>query len=112
MTNTMTHQQMRQALLDKAAGDGGFRHQLVNEPKVAIKDALGIDLPDSIAVEVHEESATMAHVVLPPSATLSADDLEAVAAGHKRPNLYHEDTPHLHRGDGSTIGGENLTWGP
>ena len=112
MTNTMTHQQMRQALLDKAAADGGFRSQLVGDPKTAIKEVLGIELPDSVAIKVHEESATTAHVVLPPSATLSADDLEAVAAGHKRPNLYHEDTPHLHRGDGSTIGGENLTWGP
>ena len=109
MTSTMTHHQMRQTLLDKAAADSGFRLQLVNEPRAAIKDVLGIDLPDSIAVEVHEESATTAHVVLPPSATLNTDDLEAVAAGHKRPNLYHDDTPHLHRGDGSTIGGEG--WG-
>ena len=46
------------------------------------KDALGIDLPDSVSIEVHEESATAAHLVLPPSPALTEADLEGIAAGH------------------------------
>ena len=101
-----THQQMRQELLDKAAADDGFRARLTADPKAAIKEALAVDLPESVAVHVHEESALSAHLVLPPSAELTAADLEVVAGGHKRTSTYSDDVPHLHDDDGRPIGRE------
>ena len=88
MEGTKTHWQMRQELVEKAAADDSFRSQLVNDPKAAIKDALGIDLPDSISIEVHEESATAAHLVLPPSPGLTEAELEGIAAGHRYDPIY------------------------
>ena len=82
MEGTQTHEELRAELIGKAAADDGFRSKLVEDPKATIKDALGIDLPDSVAVEVHEESATAAHLVLPPSPALTEADLEGIAAGH------------------------------
>ena len=96
MDSMKTHWEMREELVEKAAADDAFRSQLVDDPKAAIKDALGIDVPDSINIEVHEESVTAAHVVLPPMATLDVDDLEVVAGGHRANNLYGERAPHSH----------------
>ena len=96
MESMKTHWEMRQELVEKAAADDAFRSQLVDDPKAAIKDALGIELPDSIAVEVHEESATSAHVVLPPMATLDVEDLEVVAGGHYQKDLYGARKLHHH----------------
>ena len=95
MDSMKTHWEMREELVEKAAADDAFRSQLVDDPKAAIKDALGFDVPDSVTIEVHEESATSAHVVLPPMATLSADDLEVVAGGHYQQGVYGNH-PHDH----------------
>ena len=93
MENTKTHWELRQELVEKCAAEDGFRDQLVDDPRGAIKDALGIELPESVTVHVHEESATAAHIVLPPMATLDVDDLEVVAGGHASNELY---AAHLH----------------
>ena len=79
---TKTHEEMLAELIGRAAQDEGFRAQLIAEPKVAIKDALGIDVPESVSVAVHEDTATTAHLVLPPSPQLGDAELAAVAAGH------------------------------
>ena len=99
MEGAKTHWEMRQELVEKAAADDGFRSQLVNDPKAAIKDALGIELPDSVSVEVHEESATAAHLVLPLSPGLTEADLEGIAAGHSRGNFYTGGGWHSHGGN-------------
>lgn len=98
METMKTHAEMRTELMGKAAADEGFRALLVEDPKAAIKEALNLDLPDAITVLVHEESATTAHLVLPPSSTLAEADLETIAAGHVRTGgIYDEDSAfHLH----------------
>lgn len=102
MANTRTYDELRVELVTKAAKDEGFRARLTTDPKAAIKEALGVDLPGSLAVHVHEESSRSAHIVLPPSADLTDADLEGVAAGHiKRAGFYQdgERIEHTH-GDG------------
>ena len=64
-----------------AAEDGDFRASLIADPKAAIASAVGTTLPDSFDVVVHEDSATTAHLVLPPSPKLTDAELEAVAGG-------------------------------
>ncbi len=91
MEGTKTHHELRAELIGKAAADDGFRAKLIAEPKAAVKEALGVDLPESITVHVHEETGLSAHVVLPPSAGLTEVDLERIAAGHvKHSDIYGE----------------------
>ena len=99
MEGTRTHEELRAELLARAAGDDGFRAKLVEDPKATIKEALGLDLPDSISVQVHEESALSAHLVLPPSADLTEADLEGIAAGHES-GLYETSRVKHRHGDG------------
>ena len=96
MSSMKTHDELRAELVDKAVEDENFRAWLISEPKAAIADALGITVPDSISITVHEDSATSAHLVLPPTALLSETDLEAVAAGD--PSGYGK--PFHKHGDG------------
>ena len=82
MEATKTHEEMRAELIGRATRDEAFRQRLVEDPKAAIKEALGLDLPGSLTVSVHEDTATAAHLVLPPRPTLTEGELEGVAAGH------------------------------
>ena len=100
MEATKTHEEMRAELIDKAAQDERFRARLLDEPKAAINEALGIDLPDSVTVHVHEDTATAAHLVLPPSAALGEAELAGVAAGHIVKDPYQGRVKHLHRDTG------------
>ena len=81
-SNMKTHEELRAELIDLATEDERFRARLIANPKAAIQEALGIHLPESLSVTVYEDSATAAHLVLPPSARLTDEDLEQVAAGH------------------------------
>lgn len=82
---------VREKLVGKAAADAGFRAQLLSDPKEAIQHELGVTIPQSISIEVHEESNTTAHLVLPPSSRLSDQDMQAVAGGITWDD-YHEAT--------------------
>ena len=94
-----TVKEMRDTLVGKAAADGAFRAQLLSDPKGAIEQELGVAVPASMSINVHEDSATTAHIVLPPSGRLSDDDLQAVAGGITWDD-YHE----------ATKGGGLLDW--
>ena len=72
---------MRTRILDKAAENADFRARLMTDPKGAITQELGIQIPDSLSVEIHEESHGEAHLVLPPNSRLSESDMAAVAGG-------------------------------
>ena len=63
-----TPDEMRAKVADKAATDANFRARLVSDPKGAIRQELGITIPETLTIEVHEESAETAHLVLPPTA--------------------------------------------
>ena len=73
-----TPKEMRAKVMDKAATDADFRARLLSDPKAALAQELSVTIPDSLTVEVHEESAGTAHLVLP---NLGEGDLRAVAGG-------------------------------
>ena len=73
--------ELREHLMDKATTDTDFRAQLIADPKAAIKDELGLAIPDGFTVKVHEDQPDTSHLVLPPSATLGEEDLEQAAGG-------------------------------
>ena len=76
-----TAQEMRTRIIDKAASDAEYRARLLDDPRAAIADELGVSVPDSLTIRVHEEDAASAHLVLPPSSKLGEHELGAVAAG-------------------------------
>lgn len=106
MEGTRTQEELRAELLAKAAGDDGFRAKLIDDPKAAIKEALGMELPEAVSVLIHEESPLSAHLVLPPKASLSEADLEVITAGHSTGNPYNGGFWHSHSGDG--VGAEHM----
>ena len=77
-----TASELRTRILSKADEDGDFRARLVADPKAAIAAETGTTLPEGFSVMVHEDSATTAHLVLPPSPQLTEAEMESVAGGH------------------------------
>lgn len=70
----------------KAAEDGDFRARLVADPRTAVEAETGIRFPDDYRVHVHKESATSAHMVLPPKPELSQEQLDRIAGGRRAPH--------------------------
>lgn len=62
-----TRQDLQEQIIKKAWEDAEFKKQLIANPKAAVKEAFGVDLPDAIEVEVVEESANKFYLVLPES---------------------------------------------
>ena len=77
---TMTVGAMRERLIAKATEDEAFRVRLLADPKDAVQEELGVNIPDGFTLEVHEEAADISHLVLPPSAELD-EAAQAQAAG-------------------------------
>ena len=76
-----TASEMRAQILSRADEDGDFRARLIADPKAAISSEVGTTLPDGFNVEVHEDSATTAHLVLPPPPELTEAELAMAAGG-------------------------------
>ena len=76
-----TPKELRTKIVEKAAGDADFRALLLSDPKEALERELGVAIPESMSIEVHEDSATAAHLVLPPDSKLNPNDLQAAAGG-------------------------------
>ena len=76
-----TASELKDQILSKADEDSDFRAALIANPKAVISAEIGADIPDGFDVAVHEDSATIAHLVLPPSPSLTEAELEMVAGG-------------------------------
>ncbi|MYH27264.1 MAG: NHLP leader peptide family natural product precursor [Acidobacteria bacterium] len=66
---------------NKAVENEEFRARLLADPKAVMEAELDLSIPDDFTIEVHEDSATTAHLVLPPSAALAEEDMRTVAGG-------------------------------
>ena len=75
--------EMRDHILGRATDDAEFRTRLVADPKEVLNEELGVELPDSFAISVHEDSSTHVNLVLPPTDQLDLATLEEVRAGHE-----------------------------
>lgn len=79
-----TRPEVTEMINRKLAEDPAWRQQLLADPRAALSELVGMDIPEAVRIEVHEESFTSLHVVLPavaPDGELSEDDLELVAGG-------------------------------
>ena len=73
--------EMRNHLVAKAEGDSAFRARLLEDSKSAIEQEFGVTLPQGHTVEVHEETDTVAHLVLPAKSRFSEADRKAAMTG-------------------------------
>ena len=85
-----TATELKDQILSKADEDSEFRAALIANPRATISAEIGADIPDIFDVAVHEDSATTAHLVLPPSPSLTETELEMVAGGG---NLWENTMP-------------------
>ena len=83
-----TATEMRDRVLSKADEDSDFRAALIADPKAAISAEIGQTIPDGFDLVVHEDSATTAHLVLPPSPALTEAEMETVAGGGSHKGYY------------------------
>ncbi len=66
------------------ANDPDFRAALLADPRAAVSKLLALALPDAVRIDVHEETLTHIHLVIPATfanGEISDDDLEQVAGG-------------------------------
>ena len=72
---------MLKQIVEKSALDSEFRQQLLDDPKSAISAELGITMPESMNVVVHESDMQTVHLALPPDPNITEEQLEAISAG-------------------------------
>lgn len=72
---------MLKQIVEKSALDADFRQQLLADPKTAISEELGVTIPDSMTIQVHESDMRTVHLALPPDPNITEEQLEAISAG-------------------------------
>ena len=73
--------EMLAQVVEKSAVDADFREQLLADPKAAISSELGITIPDSMNIQVHESDMQTVHLALPPDSNITEEQMEAISAG-------------------------------
>jgi hypothetical protein len=79
--------EIERKLIERSLEDDSLRQRLIADPKGALEEELGTQLPDNIEVRAVEETADTIYLVLPSASTvgeggeLSDQELEAVAGG-------------------------------
>jgi hypothetical protein len=75
------------SLINRSLQDEDFRQMLLDDPKAAVEQELGAQLPEGVEVRAVEESADTIYLVLPSASPLgeggelSDEALESVAGG-------------------------------
>jgi Nitrile hydratase, alpha chain len=77
--------EMERRLVERSLQDESFRQRLLEDPKAAVEEELGTQLPEDVRVQAVEETAETIYLVLPSASPvgeggeLSDLELEAVA---------------------------------
>lgn len=85
-TSPQTRQDIEAHMIAQAWKDDAYKQKLLSNPKAAIGQEFGVQLPDEVNVHVMEEDSTNLYFVLPArpnlsNAELSDEQLETVAGG-------------------------------
>ena len=79
-----TRADVDKVIASRLAAEPGFREKLLADPRAAVSEAIGTPIPEAVKVQVHEESLTEVHLVVPAAqrgGELADADLELVAGG-------------------------------
>jgi hypothetical protein len=70
-------------LVERAWGDEGFRERLKADPHATVAEETGITVPASVEIEVLEETAEKAYLVIPANrVAISDEELDAASGGN------------------------------
>ena len=72
---------MLRQIVEKSVLDSEFKQSLLEDPKSTICGELGITMPESMNIVVHESDMQTVHIALPPDPNITEEQLEAVSAG-------------------------------
>ena len=76
-----TRSEVEAIIAERIAADPAFRDTLLADPRAVLSEIVGVDIPDTVQIDLHEESLTQIHLTIPSSEELSEADLELVAGG-------------------------------
>jgi hypothetical protein len=74
-----TRSEVEAIIAERIAADPAFRDTLLADPRAVLSEVLGLDIPESVQVILHEESLTQIHLTIPSTEELSDSDLELAA---------------------------------
>jgi hypothetical protein len=77
-----TRRELEERLVARAQADDGFRERLKADPRAALSEEAGIAVPESVTIEVLEETPEKGYLVIPVNrAALSDEQLDAASGG-------------------------------
>ena len=77
---------MEARVVERAMKDESFRRQLIADPHGALQQVLGVPLPETVSIEVVEETPGTMYLVLPPAENGSPElSEEEVGLRRRRP---------------------------
>jgi hypothetical protein len=62
------------AVRERILIDPGFYDALVEDPRAALRESIGVDIPSSVGIRVHRQTPERLHIVLPFAARAQAMD--------------------------------------
>jgi Nitrile hydratase, alpha chain len=77
-----TRGELEAKLVARAWADEDFRERLKADPRAALAEELGFEIPESIRIEVLEETPEQAYLVIPLNRVAIADEQLDVAGGY------------------------------
>jgi hypothetical protein len=77
-----TRRELEAQIVARAWADEGFRERLKTDPRGAVQEVTGVKVPESIEIEVLEDTPEKGYLVIPLNrVAISEDELDAVAGG-------------------------------
>ena len=76
-----TRESLLDKLVEKVEEDSDFHGRLLANPRSALKEDFGIEVPEDVNVVVHQDDSRTAHIVLPDSTELTDAQLQQAAGG-------------------------------
>ena len=89
---TNSWEELQAQIIANALEDEGFRTGVMDDPKAAIAAKFGVNLPAEFDIQVHEDTATTTHLVLPATGKLDEAALQFAPGGNDpRPGIMSLD---------------------
>lgn len=79
----VTIYELNSVIGERVKGKEGLRQEILSDPKAALEKEFNVMIPDNFKVEVHVETPTTLHIILPAenALELTEDQLDQVAGG-------------------------------